>query len=271
MFLVLSILRNFETRNPFGSFIINLSIADIFSGVFVQLHVLLEKFNIEMNNSSIFFKALETSSRSITLMFLVVLSFYLIFSLISQVTVEKYFTPEDTFIIIFIIWSLIGGIHLVYHKIKSKCIVYDDKFSNNDFFDMIFTVILLFQLLTAFYLKYKQNLFRYNVTDETVNRYNNFGLSHLSSPAFICYTDRSMKSFIKLQSILFIIFWLPYFITIVLIFNGVNWDYIHNVSTFTSFLGTMKGFAACIGTFIVYPDCRIILQNIKETILTIRD
>ena len=189
----------------------------------------------------------------------------------SQVTVEKYFTSEDSFIIIFILWSLIGGIHLVYHKIMTKCTVYDDKFLVNDFFDMMFTVILLIQLLSACYLKYRQKLNRTNDSDETVSRYDNFGLSLLSSPAYICYTDKSIKLLIKLQSILFIIFWLPYYITVLLIFNGINWNYIHDVSTFTYLFGTTKEIAACIGTFIVYPDSRMILQKIREAVLTIRD
>lgn len=204
-------------------------------------------------------------------MLLIVLLFYLIFSLISQGTVEKKITSEDTFIIIFIIWSLICGIHLVYHKVKAKCVVYDNNFLVNDFFDMIFTIILLFQLLTVYYLRNKQKLQRSNNPDESVGRYDNFGLSLLSSLGYICYTDKSMKSLIKLQSILFILFWLPYFITVLIIFYGVNWDYIHDLSTFAYFFGTTKGVAACIGTFIVYPDSRLIMQKIREIILTIRD
>ena len=136
---------------------------------------------------------------------------------------------------------------------------------------MIFTIILLFQLLTVYYLRNKQKLQRSNNPDESVGRYDNFGLSLLSSLGYICYTDKSMKSLIKLQSILFILFWLPYFITVLIIFYGVNWDYIHDLSTFAYFFGTTKGVAACIGTFIVYPDSRLIMQKIREIILTIRD
>jgi len=119
--------------------------------------------------------------------------------------------------------------------------------------------------------RYRQKLQRSNNTDESVSRYDNFGLSLLSSPGYICYTDKSMKSLIKLQSILFILFWFPYFITVLIIFYGLNWDYIHDLSTFTYFFGTTKSLAACSGTFIVYSDSRMIMQKIKEIILTIRD
>lgn len=204
-------------------------------------------------------------------MLLIVLSFYLIFSLLSQVTIEKYFTSEDTFIIIFILWSLIGGIHLVYHKVKTKCLVFDYKFLVNDFFDIIFTIFLIFQLLTAYFLKYRQNFSNSNNTNDTVSRYDNFGLSLLSSPAYVCYTDKSLKSLIKLQSTLFILFWMPYFVTVLLIFNGVNLEYMHDVSMFAYVFGTMKGIAACVGTFMLYPDSRMMFQRIREFLLILRD
>lgn len=217
-----------------------------------------------------FMTTLMTVSPTFVLMILVVLLFYMIFSSIKRSRIEKLLTAENTFIIMFMLWFLVCGMHLIYHGIFGSfgpsCAVEDDLLSTSVYANVMLMVIVVLQLIAVFSIE------AYKTAKDAVNLrrpeavYNNLSIEVSNNALDTDDLDRPLRRLLYVHSILFLVFWAPFY--------GVRMMYYvdqksHTLDLivfqlFSYIIGYFKSAIAPIGTLIVYPESRYLIHKIKE-------
>ncbi|KAL7031133.1 hypothetical protein ACKWTF_006900 [Chironomus riparius] len=273
LFVIVSLLSNKKTRSAFDSFIINICILDFLIGAFLKSSFVIEDYfeGQQINDTHCYFMTtLMTAAPTIILMTLVTLLFYMIFSSIKKVRIEKLLSPETSFVIIFMMWFLIGGVHLIYHKVfgtyGSICAVEDDILSTTVYCNLTLMIIVLMQMFGIFIIEsIKKASDAINLRrPEAV--YNNLTIEINNNSVDTEDIDGRLRKLIYVQSILFLLFWIPFY--------AIRAQYMFDKKThsldlivlqlFFYVIGYFRSAVAPIAVLIVYPESRYLIRKIKE-------
>lgn len=213
---------------------------------------------------------LMTASPTMVLMTLVTLLFYVIFSSIKKVRLEKLLSPETAFVIIFMMWFLIGGVHLIYHKVfgnyGSTCAVEDDILSTTVYCNLTLMLIVLVQMLAIFIIEaIKKASDAINLRrPEAV--YNNLSIEINNNAVNTEDIDGPFRKLIYVHSIMFIIFWIPFYsIRAQYMFDNKSHSLdLIVLQLFSYIIGYFRSAIAPFAVLIVYPESRYLFRRIKE-------
>lgn len=213
---------------------------------------------------------LMTAAPTMILMTLVTLLFYVIFSSIKKVRLEKLLSPETAFVIIFMMWFLIGGVHLIYHKVFGKygsvCAVEDDILSTTVYCNLTLMLIVIGQMFGILIFESIRK------ASDAINLrrpeavYNNLVIEINNNSVDTEDLDGRLRKLIYVQSILFILFWIPFY--------AIRAQYMFDkkshsldlivLQLFCYVIGYFRSAIAPIAVLIVYPESRYLIQRIKE-------
>ncbi|XP_070508595.1 5-hydroxytryptamine receptor 2B-like [Chironomus tepperi] len=272
-FVLISLLSNKKTRSAFDSFIINICILDFLIGAFLKSSFVVEDYfeGQQINDTHCYFMTtLMTAAPTMVLMTLVILLFYMIFSSIKKVRLEKLLSPETAFITIFMMWFLIGGVHLIYHKVfgtyGSTCAVEDDILSTTVYCNltlMIMVIVLMVIVITIEFIKKASDAINLRRPEAV---YNNLSIEINNNSVDTEDIDGRLRKLIYVQSIMFILFWIPFY--------GIRAQYMYDkqshgldlivLQLFFYIIGYFRSAVSPIAILIVYPESRYLIQKIKE-------
>jgi hypothetical protein len=213
---------------------------------------------------------LMTAAPTLVLMTLVTLLFYVMFSSIKKVRLEKLLSPETAFVIIFMMWFLIGGMHLIYHKVfgsygASSCAVEDDILSTTVYCNLTLMLIVLAQMFAIIVIEsIKKASDAINLRrPEAV--YNNLTIEINNNAVTTEDIDGPLRKLIYVQSIMFIIFWIPfYLIRAHYMFDNKSHSLdLIVLQLFSYIIGYFRSAIAPFAVLIVYPESRYLIQKIK--------
>lgn len=159
-------------------------------------------------------------------------------------------------------------LHDEHSEDSKKSILLD---SLTDYFDGIFYVIL-FLLQLVIIIMSNMKAFRAPVIPVgSIGRYENFGITMNQNSGYMSYTEEAKRNLIYLHSWLFIIFWMPFFLVLMICsFSEKDEKKIIWLAG-TYLFGLLKSIFATVGTFKVYPDSRNLMYAFREFILTYWD
>lgn len=217
-----------------------------------------------------FMTTFMTASPTIVLMTLVILLFYIIFSAIKRVRIEKLLSAENAFIIIFMMWFLIGGMHLIYHKVfgiyGAACAVEDDMLSTTVYCNLTLMIILIMQHFIVFgveALKKAKDAINLRRPEAV---YNDLSLELNNNSVDVEFIDRPMRNLVYIHSLIFILFWMPFY--------SIRAKYMFDkkahglelivIQLFAYIIGYFKSVVAPIAVLISYPESRYLISKIRN-------
>lgn len=196
-------------------------------------------------------------------MTMIILSFYVMFSSVQNVLIENIMSKENIFIIIFLLWSIIVGMNCVDQIIVidfSSCIPQHYVFSIDEHLDLgLFEILILQQCVIIFLQERRKNDAMRISQPEIFYIHNSVSIQNI--PSQFDDMNKSLRYLSYTFSIIFIIFWLPFFVVQFLYLIDetiVTYDLLVHLY----FFGSMKGAVNPIAILIIYMKSRYLTYKL---------
>ncbi|KAG5683218.1 hypothetical protein PVAND_012513 [Polypedilum vanderplanki] len=270
-FVILSLLINQKTRTTFGVFIINIAFIDFLIGAFLKSSFVVEDYFEGQQISGMhcyLMTSFITASPMIKIMIMIVLSLFTLFGSIKKISLDKLLTPENTFVTLLLIWILCGGMSLINHRVlgkhSSSCAVDEELLIIS-----VFAIFLLMGLLIAIHviIIVIEQVRKVNDTIEMMRTdgvYNNLSVELQREEEEAQMNDKSSKRLIFIISLLFVLFWMPFYsIRAHYEFNDKKHTFDLVIFQLIAYVfGYFNSTVTPIAILVVYPESRILLNKV---------
>ncbi|KAL7016240.1 hypothetical protein ACKWTF_009970 [Chironomus riparius] len=259
-FIIISFVANKKSLNTFTSLVINILFIDLIYAIFTFTGIILKDTIPDKKFFGLFEELFQASSRTMVLISLIILSFYVIFSSVQNVLIETIVSKENIFIIIFMMWSIIIGMNCVYQKKIIDfltCIPKNYMFAFNRHLDLILFEILIFQQCIILYLQEKRKNAKMSFVQTEIFYIHNTSVSIQNIPTHFNDMNKSLRYLTYTLTMSFIIFWLSFLITQFLFLVDES-IVTHDTLVQLHFFGSMKGVVTPIAILIIYAKNHLI-------------